>query len=302
MFQQPAPLAAAIDASRTLAFVQARIILRLMLRHALATSVLTVLLGFATVSIWISAFIYKPSQLSNPAPSAWSLPTARSIVFRSGASDRLFGWWLPPPTATAPVVLVVHGRSANISTRAPVAARLLADGFGVLLFDFRGYGQSTGHSTERSLSQDADAAYDWIRQQGIEPHRIVVLGQSLGNAPAAQLSASRSVGALALVSPFTSLPDAMADRFPWAPLRLIPWPENRFEVQASVRRLHVPVLLIVSQDDGLVPYANSKRLAASTLHPHWLEMNGPPHDGLLAAVSRTGRLSQALKALLLLAA
>lgn len=267
-----------------------------MLRHGFALSGLALLVGLATVSIWISAFIYRPSPLLQPAPSAWFLPTARGVSIRSGANDRLFGWWLPPPTTTAPVVLIVHGRSANISTRAPIARRLSLDGFGVLLFDFRGYGRSTGRSNEQSLTEDAKAAYDWIRAQGIEARRIVVLGQSLGNAPAARLSASRPVGALALVSPFTSLPEAMADRLPWAPVRLLPWPHNRFEVQASVRQLHVPVLFVVSRDDGLVPYVNSQQLAASARQPHWLEADGQRHEGLLAAASRTGRLSQALRA------
>ena len=265
-----------------------------MLRYGLAAAGLAVLLGLATISIWISAFVYRPTPLSNPDPSAWSLPTAKSITIRSGPTDRLFGWWLAPPNSTAPVVLLIHGRSANISTRAAVAARLSADGFGVLLFDFRGYGRSTGRPTERGLTEDAEAAYDWLRAQGIAGRRIVVLGQSLGDAPAAQLSASRTVGALALVSPFTNLPGAMADRFAWA--RLLPWSKNRFEVQASVRTLHVPVLLIVSRDDGLVPYANSRRLAASAAHPLWLEVSGQRHDGLLTAVSASGRLSQALKA------
>ena len=266
------------------------------LRYGLSATGLVLLLGLATASLWISAFIYRPSPLSNPDPQAWSLPTARSVTIRSGTSDRLFRWWLAPPTATAPVVLLIHGRSANVATRAPVAARLAADGFGVLLFDFRGYGRSTGRSTERSLTEDAEAAYDWIRAQGIEGRRIIVLGQSLGDAPAAQLSATRSVGALALVSPFTSLPGAVADRFPWAPVRLLPWPQNRFEVQASVRTLPIPVLLIVSRDDGLAPYSNSRRLAASARHPRWLELNRQRHDGLLTAVSRSGRLSQALRA------
>jgi len=59
----------------------------------------------------------------------------------------------------------------------------------------------------------------------------------------------------------------------------------------------VPVLFIVSRDDGLVPYDNSRKLAASVSDARWLEADGYRHDGLLAAAAKTGRLSHALKAL-----
>jgi pimeloyl-ACP methyl ester carboxylesterase len=209
----------------------------------------------------------------------------------------LFGWWLPPPTPATSVVLIVHGRSANISTRAAIAARLSADGFGVLLFDFRGYGRSTGQSSEGTLIEDTIAAYDWLRRQGVEPSQIIVLGQSLGDAAAAQLGARRPIRALALVSPFTSLPDALADHMPLLPVRFLPWTRNRFDVEPSIRTLRSPVLLVASRDDGLVPYTNSKRLAAAARNSRWLEIDGERHDGLLAAASASGRLSQALSSL-----
>jgi len=165
------------------------------------------------------------------------------------------------------------------------------------LFDYRGYGLSTGRSNEASLVADSRAAYDWLRRSGVQPSQIVVIGQSLGDAPAAQLSASRPVRALALISPFTSLPGALADQLHLDWLRHMPWPINRFDVEASTRRLHVPVLLVVSRDDGLVSYDNSRKVAAILSDARWLEADGYRHDGLLAAVSKSGRLSRALKAL-----
>jgi pimeloyl-ACP methyl ester carboxylesterase len=268
-----------------------------MLRRLILLVFLAALIGVATISVWIPVFIYLPTPLARPAPVAWGLPMANIVTITSGPSDRLFAWWVPPPNKSAPVALIIHGRSANVSTRAPIAAKLSADGFGVLLFDYRGYGLSTGRSNEASLVADSRAAYDWLRRSGVQPSQIVVLGQSLGNAPAAQLSASRPVRALALISPFTSLPGALADRLHLAWLRYLPWPRNRFDVEASARRLHVPVLLVVSRDDGLVPYDNSRKVAASVRDARWLEVDGQRHDGLLAAVAKTGRLSQALKAL-----
>lgn len=268
-----------------------------MLWRLLSAVIAAVLIGIASISLWIPILIYRPAPLTQAAPSAWGMPSARIVSVPSGRGDHLFGWWLRPPTRGAPVVLIVHGRSGNISTRASIAARLSADGFGVLLFDFRGYGRSTGQSSERTLTEDATAAYDWLRRQDVDARQIVVLGQSLGDAAAAQLTALRPVRALALVSPFTSLPGALADSVPWLPTHLLPWSQNRFEVKASIRTLRVPVLFVISRDDGIVPYANSRRLAAAARDVRWLELDGQRHNGLLAAASASGRLSQALKLL-----
>jgi len=266
-------------------------------KRVLAFSLIAGLIAIATISIWVPVFIYRPIPLLRPNASAWGLPAAQEVTIPSGAGNRLFGWWLHPPNPAAPVALIVHGRSGNISTRAQIAAKLSADGFGVLLFDFRGYGRSTGRSDEKSLTEDAMAAYDWLRRQGVRADQIIVIGQSLGDAPAAQLSASRAVRALVLVSPFTNLPEAISDRLTWPALRLLPWPVNRFEVRRSVENLSVPVLLIASHSDGLVPFKNSQEVALSARDLHWLVIDGQRHDGLLAAVASTGRLSKALRSL-----
>jgi len=250
--------------------------------------------ALASVAYWIPAFIYRPQYLSVHEPDRWGLSGAREVSFPSGA-DRLFGWWAPPRSRASPVVLIVHGRSSNVSTRASIASSLVKDGFGVLLFDYRGYGRSSGRPSEAGLTADALAAYDWLRRQGVAARDVIVLGQSLGNAPAAQLSASRPIAALVLVSPFTSLPEAIDDDLGWTAFRTLPWPRNRFDVASSVAVISVPVLFIVSRQDGLVPYENSLRLARRTHNVRWLETDDLRHDGLLAGVARSGRLSIGLR-------
>lgn len=246
---------------------------------------------------WISAFVYRPAALTPSAPKACGLAGAQEADIRSGSADHLSALWLPPDDSAAPVVLIAHGRSANVCARASVAARLRRDGFGVLLFDYRGYGRSSGRPSEAGLTEDAVSAYDWLRRQGIGAQRVIVLGQSLGDAPAAQLSAVRPVAALALVSPFTSLPGAIAEHLGWPLIERLPWTRNRFEVAENLTKLRVPVLFIVSREDGLVPYADSRRAARYAHLCRWLEVDGLRHDGLLAAIAQDGRLSRALATL-----
>ncbi|HEX8655318.1 MAG TPA: alpha/beta fold hydrolase [Allosphingosinicella sp.] len=248
---------------------------------------LLVLLALPFAVPW---FIFRPEPLASVDPRPWQVP-AQAVAFAAADGSRLTGWWVPPPGPGAPVVLLVHGRSGNIATRAPIVGRLAADGFGVLAFDYRGYGASAGSPGERALSEDALSAYAWLRTRGIAGDRIVVVGQSLGNAPAAHLAAVRPLAGLILVSPFISLPEAAADRYAALPIRLLPWTRNRFEVAAHLSHVRAPILLVVSRRDSLVPFAHARRFARSLPRaPRWIVYDRRGHDGLLAAAVAEGRL------------
>lgn len=268
-------------------------------RRCIGVFLLVASLGVVTIQLWVPAFIYRPTALIRSDPRSWGLGKAMAmrVPYRDGTT--ITGWWSPPARVDAPVVLLVHGRSANISSRLSVMQHLAAQGMGVLLFDYRGYGASTGRPSEQHSSQDTLAAYSWLRRQGVPADRVVVVGQSLGNSPATILAAQRPIGALVLVSPFTSLPDALAERLPWFPVQLVPWSRNRFDVQTSLARFKGPALLIASKDDGLVPIGNARRLRQSDARLKWIDASPLRHEGMLQAVASDGRFAEAISALLL---
>jgi fermentation-respiration switch protein FrsA (DUF1100 family) len=160
------------------------------------------------------------------------------------------------------------------------------------MFDYRGYGASEGEPSEEGIYEDTLAAYDWLVSHSTRPERLIIIGQSLGNSPAARLAAERPVSGLVLVAPFTNLPEAAAERLPWLPLRLIPWRHSRFDVAEHLARVSAPVLLIATQADELVPFSNSLKVRGLTAHsPAWIEDRHLTHNGLLAAIARDGRLT-----------
>lgn len=175
---------------------------------------------------------------------------------------------------------------------------LVTDGMGVLMFDYRGYGASSGRPSERNMNQDALTAYRWLRAQDVGAQRIIVVGQSLGNESATALAAQQPVGGLLLVSPFTRLPDALAERLPWLRLKLVPWTRNVFNVEANFVRFRGPAMLVASKDDVLVPVANSLRLRAKRPDVQWLDATTLRHDGMLQAFAEDGRLGKAIHTLL----
>jgi pimeloyl-ACP methyl ester carboxylesterase len=258
---------------------------------------MAVVLAFAPVQFWISIFIYHPTPLNRGDPRSWGLKGAVAMKVAYGDGTAITGWWQRPTQKNAPVVLLVHGRSANISSRSLVMQHLIADGMGVLMFDYRGYGASCGRPSEHNITQDTLTAYQWLLA-GVDAQRIVVVGQSLGNGPAAALAAQEPVGGLLLVSPFTKLPEALAERLPWLPVHLMPWTRNRFDVEAYLVRFRGPTLLIVSKNDGLVPLENARRLQTAKPDVHWLDVSPLRHDGMLQAVAEDGRLGTGIRTLL----
>jgi pimeloyl-ACP methyl ester carboxylesterase len=251
----------------------------------LGVALLLLLLALPDIAPW---FIYRPEPLESADPRPWNVP-AREVSFPAADGSRLSGWWVPPPEPGAPVVLLVHGRSGNIATRADIVRRLAADGFGILAFDYRGYGASTGSPSEMGLAEDAVAARAWLSAQRIRGRRIVIVGQSLGNPAAARAATVRPAAGLVLVSPFTSLPDAAAARYSWLPVRWLPWPVNRFDLESPLARVTAPLLLVVAREDELVPRENALALRAASPRATWLEEEGG-HDGLLRRALASGRL------------
>ena len=120
------------------------------------------------------------------------------------------------PTADEPIIIVFSGNAGNRSDRLTLGTRLGADGAGVLLTDYRGYGGNPGRPSEDGLAVDARAALSFV-EISMPGHPIVYFGESLGAAVAVELATEAPPAALVLRSPFTSLEDAARANVPWLP-------------------------------------------------------------------------------------
>ena len=114
--------------------------------------------------------------------------------------------------ASDTIILYCHGQSLHMDyywQRAKLLANCGGNGrFGVLMFDYRGYGLSEGSPTEEGLYEDVRAAYKWLLDQNVLAQNIIAYGFSLGSAPATDLIAygyqDSKPAKLILESPFAS--------------------------------------------------------------------------------------------------
>ena len=176
-------------------------------------AVLIVTLAVLLTLIWFyqRRLIYLPFGV--PSMSA-------ATVFEGGADVRLrtedglqlTAWWAPAIGSRRDMtVLVAPGNAGSRALRVPLARALISRGFDVLLVEYRGYGGNPGSPTEDGLATDVRAAYRYLTEdRGVDPRRLVLLGESLGGAVLTRLATEQPVGGLVLRSPFTSLADAGA--------------------------------------------------------------------------------------------
>ena len=93
-------------------------------------------------------------------------------------------------------------------------------GLSVLLFDYRGFGDSDGSPTERGLHEDARAVRRYLAgRSDVRADRLVYFGESLGTAVAVRLAVEHPPAAMILRSPFTSLVDVGRLHYPILPVR-----------------------------------------------------------------------------------
>ena len=95
--------------------------------------------------------------------------------------------------STNTIIIYCHDKTGNIDNywqRLKLLAQLGLDQYGILAFDYRGYGKSTGETSENSLNADLAAAISWLEPQGLSGDRLILYGFGLGTAPVVELAAN----------------------------------------------------------------------------------------------------------------
>jgi uncharacterized protein len=203
-----------------------------------------------------------------------------SVEVETADGERLHGWFVPAPDAKA-TVLFFHGNAGNISHRIGYLSMFYRLGYNTFIFDYRGYGESSGKPTEQGTYRDAVAAWQYITEKkAIPPADVVLFGESLGGAIASWLAAREIPGVLVLVSAFTSVPDMGAQLYPYLPIRRL----SRFEYNTleHLKDVTCPVFVAHSPQDEIVPFAQGRAVYDAARNPkQFLELQGGHNDGFI---------------------
>jgi pimeloyl-ACP methyl ester carboxylesterase len=175
---------------------------------------------------------------------------------------QLRGWWIPAPSARY-TVLYLHDQAGNIGDTLNALADLHASGLNVLVFDYRGYGQSKfERPSEARWRQDATWALDYLTgTRHIDPHSIVAMGIGLGANLALEIAAAHpELAGVILESPLDTPANAIFNdpRARLVPVHLLV--SDRYDLGAPASALRVPSLWLMKSalPDVDAAFANVK--------------------------------------------
>lgn len=227
-----------------------------------------------------SYFVYKPERQIVNTPFNIRL-YFEEIIFETSDGVNLSGWFVPVRNHKG-VILVLHGKSGNISTRLTFLnyfSRKL--GLSAFIIDYRGYGKSEGSPDEKGTYLDAEAAWKYLTVvRKIKPQDIIIFGRSLGGPIAARLAVKVNARALILESTFTTIKDIVTQLYPYLPIRRF----FKFEYSTIdyLKKVDSPVLIIHSSEDDYIPFSHAMKLySAANRSRQLLKIKGLHHDNYI---------------------
>ena len=212
-----------------------------------------------TIYVALCIFVYVAQRFFMYFPTQdLPLPNNFEVVKLHTKDGLALTAWYKKAAEGKPTLIYFHGNGGNIDMRRYHAAPYIKRGIGVLLVEYRGYGDNPGKPTEVGLYQDADAAYEFIQKQGIAPSCILLYGESLGSGVAVDLAARQPVAGLILQAPFSCLADVAQTHYPIFPTRWLV--KDRYDSIAKIGDVHVPIFIAHGTADKIVPYRFGRKL------------------------------------------
>jgi uncharacterized protein len=238
--------------------------------------ILIVFLFLMITSLWaFYSSIRPPKIISSLAPSDLKL-RYEDVSFRTIDGLTLRGWYIPAAQATGKTLILLHGYPADKGNILPVLAFLHED-FNLLLFDFRYLGKSEGSYSTAGAKEIDDllGAIQFLKSRGIR--EVGVWGFSMGGAVALMaIEKAPEIKVVVSDSSYASLAQMALQLFRmpvlnypiayligvWAKL-FLGIDVREVSPAARIRHTALPILLIHSSADAVIPFSQARVLQQS---------------------------------------
>ena len=236
--------------------------------------------GYLAVSLFVAVRFSAPNREPPERTPTDAGLEYREVSLESADRVPLEAWWVPPAEGeSSRAAVLVHGWGGDKSDEhvietAPIYARA---GYGVLLLDLRGNGGSGGE--RRTLgykeTREVQGALAWLDEEGFEPEEVVLHGWSMGGATVVRSAPGTGVAAVIEEAGYADLPLLLRRQLPettglpslFSPgvflaaklfLGFDPWAVQPSEDAARLREEGVPLFVIHSTDDEVVPFEHAE--------------------------------------------
>ena len=154
------------------------------------------------------------------------------------------------------IVFYSHGNAGCIDQWGSIADIFLLNNYDLLIYDYRGYGKSSGFISELNFYDDAIFIYKQLLNDYKE-NEIVVYGRSIGTGVAAKVASEFNPKQLVLESPYYNLPDLAKKIFPFIPSFLMRY---KFPNDQMIKLVRCPVTILHGTFDEVIYFGASQKL------------------------------------------
>jgi pimeloyl-ACP methyl ester carboxylesterase len=191
-------------------------------------------------------------------------------------TEDIHGWYFSQ-SPDYPTVLVSHGNAGNMSHREDLIQTLLDMKTNVCVYDYQGYGKSTGSPNEYHFYKDGEAILNYLLNDlKIPLSAIVMLGESIGSGVASYLAQKCQCSKLIILSGFSSIKDMFYHVLPQnlSFLGFIGFFVNEFPTSSFINKFKGHTLILHSKKDEIVPYDQAVKNAHNNDNYQLLEIGG----------------------------
>lgn len=197
--------------------------------------------------------IFHPEKLSADYQFKFDQPF-REITITSKIGNKLngliFNANISNPKGT---ILYFHGNADNIQRWGEYTIDLTTLGYTVIIFDYAGFGKSTGAVSEEVLYHDSEDIWEWT-MLNLPSTNFIIYGRSLGSAIALQLASIHPPDQLILETPFYQLAqDRLRIFFPFGL-------NYRFPNYEYIQKINCPITIFHGTHDPIIPFEEAIRL------------------------------------------
>ena len=238
-----------------------------------------------------SSVFFYPDQVTYITPDRLNLEF-EDVFVETPDGETLHGWWLPAKSEPKGTVYFLHGNAQNISSHIMNVAWLPERRYNVFLIDYRGYGRSTGAPDIEGTLHDAETGLRWlVDQPDVQNQPLFLLGQSLGGALGTALASEwvkrdeqPPLDGVILDGTFSGFRaiarEKLGDFWLTWPLQIpLSWTiTDEYEAYERIGDISpVPVMVIHSVRDGIIPFHHGKRLYEAAEEPKTFLQTDTPH-------------------------
>ena len=257
------------------------------------TALITLLAITTLLQTGCSSVFFYPDNATYITPDRLNLEY-EDIYLKTADGETLHGWWLPALTdePAKGTIYYLHGNAQNVSAHILNAAWLPEQGYNVFTIDYRGYGQSTGAPDIEGALHDVETGLRWLAQRRADSeHPLYILGQSLGGALGIALASEwvqrdeqPELNGIILDGTFSGFRYIAREKLDlfwltWPFQYPLSWtiPDDYEGTDRIAGVSPVPVMIIHSVRDGIIPFEHGVRLYEAAEQPKEFLQTDTPH-------------------------